>query len=109
MPGIKLEFHLFQNIRFPTDARLSGEPNLEGMAAPFTVEPPRSNFIWEKHVEEGILFRSVGKTAAYTKPETCFVATEVVYPDCEVSVGGWARDELVEFVLDIPVPVDLRV
>ena len=79
------------------------------MAAPFTVETPRSDFIWEKHVEEGILFRGVGEMPSYTKAETCFVATEVVYRDYEVPVGGWERGELVEFVLHIPVSVDLCV
>ena len=79
------------------------------MAAPFTVETPRSDFIWEKHVEEGILFRGVGEMASYTKAETCFVATEVVYGDYEVPIRGWERGELVEFVLHIPVSVDLGV
>lgn len=107
MSGIELEFHLFKGIRFPAGAWFPGEPNSEGMAAPSTVESPRSNFIREKHVEEGILFWSVGKTSSHTKTETRFINTEVVYRDCEVSVGRWECGELVEFVLHIPFPIDL--
>ena len=77
------------------------------MAAAFAVKSTRSDFVWEKDVEERILSRGVGEAASDAETEPRFVAAEIGYFDDEISVRWWDCDELVEFVVDLPFSIHL--
>ena len=77
------------------------------MAAAFAVKSTRSDFIWEKDIEERVVSWGIREAASDAEPETGFVAAEIGDFDNEVSVGWRYCDELVEFVVHLPVAVDL--
>ncbi len=77
------------------------------MAAAFTIKSARSDFIRKKDIEERVVSWGVGEAASDTETEPGFVATEIGDFDDKVSVGWRYRDELVELIVYLPVPVDL--
>ena len=107
MSGIKEQFHLREDLGLPADARFSGESVPERMAAAFAVKTACSDFVGEKHVEEGVFARCIRKMSSDAKTEPDFVAAEVVYFDDEVPIGSRDGCKLEEFVLHVPIAVHL--
>ena len=77
------------------------------MAAAFAIKSTRSDFVWEKDIEERVVSWGVGEAASDAETEPGFVAAEVGDFDDEISVGWRDCDKLVEFVVHLPVSVDL--
>ena len=77
------------------------------MAAAFAIKSTGSDFVWEKDVEERVVSWGVGEAASDAETETGFVAAEIGDFDDEVSVWWRDCDELVEFVIYLPITVDL--